>query len=212
MQILSGDWSVQFKTIYMKQKTYVITEHDFLLAINNITNESVKKYLLDIITKQDANVVIDKAIQKIVDINKKAFKEGRIEKHTIQHAENRRSELIKNQTEAEKKLKILLKLNNVIYEFQKIVYTKRTYRIVDFYIPSIKLMIELDGSQHNNQEGILKDNLRYKELKEVGYFNLKRFTNSQIFSMTELEVKNMILSYKQKSKIYKPKVKRIKKA
>ena len=51
--------------------------------------------------------------------------------------------------------------------------------IVDFYCHKAKLVIEIDGSQHNTEEGRQKDGFRAEILKS---YDLKiiRFTNQQI--------------------------------
>jgi len=51
--------------------------------------------------------------------------------------------------------------------------------IVDFYIASAKLIIELDGSQHYEEEGIRKDRERDSFLKANGFFVL-RYSNADI--------------------------------
>nr|WP_223342154.1 endonuclease domain-containing protein [Synechocystis sp. PCC 7338] len=49
--------------------------------------------------------------------------------------------------------------------------------IVDFYCPQLKLIIEVDGSIHDNQQEY--DQYRYEKLKEFGCYVL-RFTNNQV--------------------------------
>ena len=49
--------------------------------------------------------------------------------------------------------------------------------IVDFYIPSSGLIIELDGSQHFTEDGPEKDKRRDTYLKEQG-FTVLRYQNS----------------------------------
>ena len=59
----------------------------------------------------------------------------------------------------------------------------RQYRvdnyILDFYAPSIKLAIEVDGSQHYEEQGLESDNLRTSKLNELG-ITVLRFSNSDI--------------------------------
>jgi very-short-patch-repair endonuclease len=49
--------------------------------------------------------------------------------------------------------------------------------IVDFYCPQLKLIIEVDGSIHDNQREY--DQCRSEKLKEFGHYVL-RFTNDQV--------------------------------
>ena len=51
--------------------------------------------------------------------------------------------------------------------------------IVDFYIPSANIAIELDGSQHYEDEGVLYDIQRDKYLNELGVTVL-RYSNLDI--------------------------------
>ena len=51
--------------------------------------------------------------------------------------------------------------------------------IVDFYIAEAGLVIELDGSQHYEEEGIQKDIIRDERLKSLG-FKVLRYTNLDI--------------------------------
>ena len=56
--------------------------------------------------------------------------------------------------------------------------------ILDFYCPSEKIAIELDGAGHYTEEGIRKDELRTKFLNEVG-IKVLRFENKLVFEKTE---------------------------
>ena len=56
--------------------------------------------------------------------------------------------------------------------------------IVDFYCASAKLVIELDGTQHYEDEGLKKDTTRDKYLKNSGY-NVKRYSNRDIYQNFE---------------------------
>ena len=51
--------------------------------------------------------------------------------------------------------------------------------IVDFYCPSLKLAIEIDGNQHYSKQGFEKDNLRTKEINKQD-IQIIRITNKQI--------------------------------
>ncbi len=51
--------------------------------------------------------------------------------------------------------------------------------IVDFYIASAKLVIELDGSQHFEKTGHAADEKRDAYLKELG-FTVLRYANAEI--------------------------------
>ena len=52
--------------------------------------------------------------------------------------------------------------------------------IVDFYCPSAKVIVELDGGQHYRQEGISRDQARDEYLKSLG-FTILRFSDREVF-------------------------------
>ena len=67
------------------------------------------------------------------------------------------------------------KLQGIKAKRQQII---RTY-IVDFYIPSARLVIELDGSQHYDQEARQKDAERDAALDRLGILVI-RYSNNDI--------------------------------
>ena len=105
----------------------------------------------------------------------------------------KRQSLIDNQTHAEKLFKAKLKAINIAYEFKKIVYTKRSFYILDFYLPDYQLVIELDGKYHEDKKQKIKDNERTEELKTLGFTKIKRFSNDKALKITDLELKAMFL-------------------
>ena len=52
--------------------------------------------------------------------------------------------------------------------------------IADFYCPKLKLVIELDGSQHYSDQGIAKDEVRTKELNNYKDIAVIRVPNNEI--------------------------------
>ncbi|MBW1772225.1 MAG: endonuclease domain-containing protein [Deltaproteobacteria bacterium] len=56
--------------------------------------------------------------------------------------------------------------------------------IVDFYCPSAKLVIEIDGSQHFTKNGRLKDKARDQYLEGLG-LKVLRFSDRDVFKKTE---------------------------
>ncbi len=51
--------------------------------------------------------------------------------------------------------------------------------IVDFYCPSLKIAIEIDGRQHYSKQGLENDKIRTKEINKQGV-QIIRITNRQI--------------------------------
>jgi very-short-patch-repair endonuclease len=56
--------------------------------------------------------------------------------------------------------------------------------IVDFYCPSAKVIVELDGGQHYTQEAIREDQVRNKYLESLG-FTVLRFSDREVFKNIE---------------------------
>ncbi len=56
--------------------------------------------------------------------------------------------------------------------------------IVDFYCPSAKLIVEIDGGQHYSEKGSEKDRLRDRYMTKLG-FTVLRFSNRELFQNIE---------------------------
>lgn len=96
-------------------------------------------------------------------------------KHTIKRYQDARRHLRNNPTPQEKKLWYYLKGHNLGYKFQR--QHSIGFYIVDFYCSMKKLVIELDGNAHaENQE---YDRERTTYLSNLGYTVL-RFWNAEI--------------------------------
>jgi very-short-patch-repair endonuclease len=88
----------------------------------------------------------------------------------------RAKELRKNMTSAEKKPWYLY-----LRQFRFKVLRQRPidHFIVDFYCPSLKLVIEIDGDSHFTDEGQAYDQERTAQLEGYG-LSVIRFTNHQV--------------------------------
>ena len=90
----------------------------------------------------------------------------------------RARELRKNQTSQEKKLWSMLRNHQFYgYEFRR-QYPIGDY-IVDFICREKKIIIELDGGQHNENKNIINDTKRTVFLNSLGY-RVIRFWNNDI--------------------------------
>ncbi|MCU0600551.1 MAG: endonuclease domain-containing protein [Desulfobacterales bacterium] len=69
--------------------------------------------------------------------------------------------------------------------------------IVDFYAPKVKLVVELDGSQHREPENAEKDNQREMFLKGLG-IKVLRFNSRSIFTETEGVLKKIYQTVKER--------------
>jgi imidazole glycerol-phosphate synthase subunit HisF len=65
--------------------------------------------------------------------------------------------------------------------------------IVDFYCPSYRLVIEVDGTHHNEPDQLIKDNFRDKIMIQSGY-RVMRFTNYDVYNNLD-RVLNIIKSH-----------------
>ena len=92
-------------------------------------------------------------------------------------------------TSAELLFKGFLEELTIPFRFQKGMITskkKEFVRIVDFYIPRIKMIFEIDGEYHNNTYQQIKDSKREQEIKrKKGGVLFMRFTNQQVLTDPE---------------------------
>lgn len=91
--------------------------------------------------------------------------------------------LRQNQTDAEKKLWNLLRnrqLADVKFRRQ---YSIDVY-ILDFFAPEFRLGVEIDGGQHYEEKGSVKDETRSKKLSQYGIKTL-RFSNLDVLNNIE---------------------------
>ena len=95
--------------------------------------------------------------------------------------ENRRK-LKKEMTEAELLLWKYIRNDSLGVRFRR--QYGIGYYIADFYSPSIKLVIELDGSGHFTPEGLEYDKIREKFMKSLGIKTL-RFNNNDVLTNIE---------------------------
>ena len=84
--------------------------------------------------------------------------------------------LRKNMTPQERKLWYdFLKPLPIVFKRQKIIGRY----IVDFYCPSMQLVIELDGGQHYEKQGRKQDALRDEDLQSLG-LRVLRYSNDDV--------------------------------
>jgi very-short-patch-repair endonuclease len=103
-----------------------------------------------------------------------------------------------NMTDAEQKLWYHLRrkqIQNIQFYRQRPIGNY----IVDFYAPSIKLIIEIDGAQHAEPEDVIYDEKRTHYLNSLN-FNVIRFDNRQIL----LETNNVLESIHQTISTHNP--------
>ena len=91
--------------------------------------------------------------------------------------------LRENQTEAEEKLWLAIKDNQIEgYKFRR--QHPISIYVADFYCHALKLVIELDGEYHLDEEQQLLDKKRTADLEFQG-LKIIRFTNEEIITNLE---------------------------
>lgn len=91
--------------------------------------------------------------------------------------------LRKNQTDAERLLWFKLRNRQLAgAKFRR--QHEIGYYIVDFVSIEKKVVVEVDGGQHNDESKMIKDNERTKYLEREGYHVL-RFWNNEVFGNLE---------------------------
>lgn len=116
-------------------------------------------------------------------LRKKAIEKAKPISETMVRARKYRSSLAKNPTLAEQKLRNELDKHDIYHQFQRIFYTKESFFIVDFWIPTrnrFKLIVEVDGKSHDKTKE--KDFQRTFYLMNNHYVKLVRFKNEQVFN------------------------------
>jgi len=159
-------------------KEGILITGEYIKDIFNSTNiEEIKSILYAIYCKKESSKIIKK--QKI---DSKFESQAKFTKVKLEKIANEfRRTLISKQTESEKIFKAILKSINVPYEFQKIMYTDKTFYIVDFYIPQFNKVIEIDGGYHETATQKKKDIDRSNILKsKINIENILRLTNRDV--------------------------------
>ena len=100
--------------------------------------------------------------------------------HNLKEYRGLRKKLRKDMTEAEHKLWMYLRGNQTGYKFRRQASIGKY--IVDFYCPIKKLVIELDGSQHMENEEY--DKMRTKYLNSLK-IKIVRFWNNDVLENIE---------------------------
>lgn len=80
----------------------------------------------------------------------------------------------------------------VQFKFQRGFIKGGYFAIVDFYIPSRKICIEIDGEYHREPEQQRKDRHRDNWLRTVRKLKVRRITNEQAIKMTIQEVRHLV--------------------
>ena len=114
--------------------------------------------------------------------------------HNRQYLKERRKELRNNSTSAEATLWKSLQRSQLNGRKFRRQHSIENY-IVDFYCPSEKLVVELDGSVHLNFSIQNYDYERNKRLESLG-FTVLRFENKDVFENLSFVLDEIIAKFK----------------
>lgn len=113
-----------------------------------------------------------------------------------------RKDLISKCTSAEKNFRSFLDRNFIKYEFQKVIYIRdlvgniQKFYIADFYLPDIKLIIEVDGEYHKEASQTEADLNREIAIKRAyPNINILRIDNERTSDPSYIE--GLIEGYKK---------------
>ncbi len=121
-----------------------------------------------------------------------------MKRNNIQIARNLR----KNQTDAEKKLWLVLRNRQLCGVKFRRQFPIGRY-VLDFYCPYYKLGIEADGGQHYENKERQRDEFRASELSELGV-QILRFNDKEILTNIEGVCEVIERTIKEKRKVNSP--------
>ena len=117
------------------------------------------------------------------------------QKHNVSYLKEFRRNLRNNLTSAEAALWCLLKNSQLQGRKFRRQHSIENY-IVDFYCPSEKLIIEVDGSIHDNQGVANADYIRDLILESLG-FKVLRIENQLVFEQPGTALNLILSSFKE---------------
>lgn len=107
-------------------------------------------------------------------------------------AANRVEALRLNITKSERRVMILLDELSIEYIFQYACFDEWFFIIADFFVPSLMLMIEVDGDSHESKKQKLKEAKRKRWLAKQG-IKVLRIKNKATIKLTAKQLNGRIL-------------------
>lgn len=156
----------------------------------------INKVKVPTLSKESKIAQINKIIDAPIITEKAKQSDARYQKIAEEYRDTR----IKEQTKPEKVTKAVLKSMNIEYSFQKVFYNPDTFYIVDFYLPKLNIVIEVDGGYHLDPKQKISDSKREKILRRynnIGYIG--RIKNEETEDTAKLRRKLFaIINYNKK--------------
>lgn len=148
--------------------------NDVVSYYQNLVNQlrSEKENLLK---KCDCSPIISAYEARIKELNEKLETKVTGTQKLKEFAERMRN----NPTFYERKFYDYLVQHRVNFEFQKILYCTKSY-IVDFFLIDYKVVVEIDGEYHYNEDQKEKDWQRSLDIYKTYGYKVLRISNKQI--------------------------------
>lgn len=204
----TGAFSLQNIAKKKRCNAYLMRE-DFFYKIAMTYNFLIPALLLtgDVICRPVSLIKEQQKRKKVNVENRKynakvkniTFATKRSPKYLVDWANKNQDTLIKKSTKYERMLFNELKkhFKDKIKKQQPFMIQNKIY-YADICIPSLKLIIEVDGGYHTSPEQKIKDEQRDSDFKSMGYTTL-RFTNERVQDkLSRLQIVNKILDYNPK--------------
>lgn len=137
--------------------------------------------------------------KKTTTRKKRKISKEKVKSSTQQRAQSYKKQNIKKQTKSETKMQLILKKFNFQVEPQKIFYCeKENFYLADFYLPKLKIVIEVDGKYHNKEEQKIKDAYKDHFYTKKKKLKLIRITNEKLSKTSDEQLKNIIFQLSEK--------------
>ena len=98
------------------------------------------------------------------------------EKQNLKNAISLSNDQKKHDWKTERKFRQMLIVNRINYVWQKPYASDERFCVVDFFLPDLNIVIELDGSTHKR----LKDLKRTRWIYKMGVSKVIRFKNNDV--------------------------------
>ena len=84
----------------------------------------------------------------------------------------------------------------IVYVKEKPIFNKKSFYLIDIYIPEYKICIEIDWYSHDEEEIKKADRVRDQYLKKKGYW-VFRIKNHEVYNCFLYKIKGSIKAWKE---------------
>ena len=142
-----------------------------------------------------------KLVNKRKNMKKEKREKVKVKSSTEERAQRYKKQNIKKQTKSETRMQLILKKFNLEVETQKIFYygkENKNFYLADFYLPKLKIVIEVDGGYHKRTEQKVKDCYKNQFYTEKRKLKLIRITNEKLSKIKDEQLKEIIFQLSEK--------------